>query len=161
MVFEELETPRGLPLSIRLLNQCHLKLMQGMRGANKQPGEIRASQNWIGGSRPGMATFVSPPPLKVQPLLSELEAWLHEDDDSPPLVRVGASHVQFETIHPYSDGNGRIGRMLITLLLVHWGLLSSPLLYLSYYFKQNQSEYYMRLGDVRLNGDWVGWFAFF
>ncbi|NKB60990.1 MAG: hypothetical protein GKR95_02210 [Gammaproteobacteria bacterium] len=99
--FEELENPRGLPLSIRLLNQCHLRLMQGVRGANKQPGEIRNSQNWIGGSRPGTATFVPPPPLKVQPLLSELEAWLHEDDDLSPLLRVGASHVQFETIHPY------------------------------------------------------------
>ena len=159
--FEELEKPKGLPLSIRLLNQCHLRLMQGARGENKQPGEIRTSQNWIGGSRPGTATFVPPPPQKVQQLLGELEAWLHKDDTLSPLLRVGASHVQFETIHPYLDGNGRIGRMLITLLLAHWDLLSSPLLYLSHYFKQNQTEYYARLEGVRLKGDWLGWFVFF
>ena len=159
--FKELENPKGLPLSIRLLNQCHLRLMQGVRGENKQPGEIRTSQNWIGGSRPGMATFVPPPPLEVQQLLGELEAWLHKDDALSPLLRVGASHVQFETIHPYLDGNGRIGRMLITLLLAHWNLLSSPLLYLSHYFKQNQTEYYSRLEDVRSKGNWSGWFRFF
>ena len=159
--FKELENPKGLPLSIRLLNQCHLRLMQGARGANKQPGEIRSSQNWIGGSRPGTATFVPPPPLEVPKLLGELEAWLHKDDALSPLLRVGASHVQFETIHPYLDGNGRIGRMLITLLLAHWDLLSSPLLYLSHYFKQNQDEYYARLEDVRSKSDWSGWFRFF
>lgn len=159
--FEELEKPKGLPLSIRLFNQCHVRLMQGARGENKQPGEIRKSQNWIGGSRPGTATFVPPPPQKVQQLLGELEAWLHKDDTLPPLLRVGASHVQFETIHPYLDGNGRIGRMMITLLLAHWDLLSTPLLYLSHYFKQNQTEYYARLEGVRRNGDWVGWFTFF
>ncbi len=159
--FEELGKPKGLPLSIRLLNQCHLRLMQGVRGADRQPGEIRTSQNWIGGSRPGTATFVPPPPQIVQQLLGELEAWLHKDDTLSPLLRVGASHVQFETIHPYLDGNGRIGRMLITLLLAHWDLLSSPLLYLSHYFKQNQIDYYARLESVRLKGDWLGWFLFF
>lgn len=159
--FNELENPQGLPLSIRLLNQCHLRLMQGARGANKQPGEIRTSQNWIGGSRPGTATFVPPPPLNVQSLLGELEAWWHKDDALPPLLRIAASHMQFETIHPYLDGNGRIGRMLITLLLAHWDLLDNPLLYLSHYLKQNQAEYYSRLGAVRLEGDWLGWFEFF
>lgn len=159
--FDEIGSPRGLPLSIRLLNQCHLGLMQGVRGANKQPGEIRTSQNWIGGSRPGLAKFVPPPPLKVQPLLGELETWWHKEDALPPLLRIAASHLQFETIHPYLDGNGRIGRMLITLLLAHWGLLTDPLLYLSLHFKQNQAEYYARLGAVRLEGDWTGWFEFF
>jgi len=159
--FKELEKPRGLPLSVRLLNECHSRLMQGARGANKQPGEIRTSQNWIGGSRPGTAAFVPPPPLNIQSLLGELEAWWHKDDTLPPLLRIAASHVQFETIHPYLDGNGRIGRMLITLLLAHWNLLDKPLLYLSYYLKQNQAEYYSRLEDVRLKGDWPGWFEFF
>ncbi len=159
--FKELEKPRGLPLSIRLLNQCHLRLMQGVRGANKQPGEIRTSQNWIGGSRPGTATFVPPPPLNVQSLLGEMEAWWHKEDALPPLIRIAASHVQFETIHPYLDGNGRIGRMLITLLLAQWDLLDNPLLYLSHYLKQNQTEYYSRLGAVRLEGNWSGWFEFF
>lgn len=159
--FDELKNPRGLPLSIRLLNQCHLRLMQGVRGANKQPGEIRTSQNWIGGSRPELATFVPPPPVNVQPLLGELETWWHREDALPPLLRTAASHLQFETIHPYLDGNGRIGRMLITLLLAHWGLLTAPLLYLSHYLRQNQAEYYSRLGAVRLEGDWAGWFGFF
>jgi Fic family protein len=135
--------------------------MQGVRGANKQPGEIRTSQNWIGGSRPGNATFVPPPPGSIIDLLGEMEAWWHKEDTLPPLLRVAASHVQFETIHPYLDGNGRIGRMLIALLLTHWGLLSSPLLYLSHYFKAHQAEYYQRLGDVRVQGDWAGWFRFF
>ena len=159
--FKELEKLRGLPLSIRLLNQCHLRLMQSVRGGNKQPGEIRTSQNWIGGSRPGNAMFVPPPPGSVTDLLGEMEAWWHKDDTLPPLLRVAASHVQFETIHPYLDGNGRIGRMLIALLLAHWGLLSSPLLYLSHYFKEHQAEYYQRLGGVRVQGDWIGWFRFF
>lgn len=159
--FKELGNPRELSLSIRLLNECHLRLMQGVRGANKQPGEIRTSQNWIGGSRPGTATYVPPPPLNVQSLLGELEAWWHKEDALPPLLRIAASHVQFETIHPYLDGNGRIGRMLITLLLAHWDLLDNPLLYLSHYLQQNQAEYYSRLGAVRLEGDWLGWFEFF
>ena len=159
--FKELDKPRGLPLSIRLLNQCHLRLMQGVRGANKQPGEIRTSQNWIGGLRPGAAIFVPPPPLNVQPLLGELEAWWHKEDALPPLLRIAASHVQFETIHPYLDGNGRIGRMLISLLLVHWDFLDNPLLYLSHYLRQNQAEYYSRLEAIRLEGDWPGWFEFF
>ncbi len=159
--FKELDTSRGLPLSIRLLNQCHLRLMQGVRGSNKQPGELRTSQNWIGGSRPETATFVPPPPLNIQQLLGDMEDWWHKEDSLPLLLRIAASHVQFETIHPYLDGNGRIGRMLITLLLEHWNLLDSPLLYLSHYFKQNQAEYYSRLESVRVEGDWMGWFEFF
>ncbi|MBF0307860.1 MAG: Fic family protein [Alphaproteobacteria bacterium] len=157
----ELADAHGLPLSVRLLNEAHRRLMQGARGANKQPGEIRRGQNWIGGSRPGDAVHVPPPPHLVPDLLSDLEKYLHGDDDLPPLVRAGLAHVQFETIHPYLDGNGRIGRLLIALLLEHWGLLKSPLLYLSLFFKRHRAEYYRRLAAVRTEGDWEGWTAFF
>ncbi|MBF0395095.1 MAG: Fic family protein [Alphaproteobacteria bacterium] len=157
----ELADAQGLPLSVRLLNDAHRRLMQGARGANKQPGEIRRGQNWIGGSRPGNAVHVPPPPHLVPDLLSDLEKYLHADDDLPPLVRAGLAHVQFETIHPYLDGNGRIGRLLIALLLEHWGLLKSPLLYLSLFFKRHRAEYYRRLAAVRTEGDWEGWTAFF
>ena len=159
--FDELNKAKGLPLSIRLLNQCHKRLMKGVRGANKQPGKIRKSQNWIGGTRPGNARFVPPPHIELTHLLGSLEKYWHQQDSLPPLLRVAASHVQFETIHPYLDGNGRIGRMLITLLLAHWGILRSPLLYLSHYFKRHQSEYYYQLDNVRKQGDWSGWFVFF
>lgn len=157
----ELSKPAGLPLSMRLLNEAHGRLMRGVRGANKQPGSVRRSQNWIGGSRPGNAAFVPPPPQALPELLSEFERYLHVDDSLPKLVRAGLLHVQFETIHPYLDGNGRIGRLLVTLLLEHWNLLDQPLLYLSLYFKRRRAEYYLRLGAVRIDGDWEGWLQFF
>ena len=153
--------PKGLPLSIRLLCEAHRILMAGVRGEYMQPGEIRRSQNWIGGRRPGNARFVPPPPEEVPGALGALERWLHQDSDLPPLVRAGLAHVQFETIHPFLDGNGRIGRFLIALLVDHWGLLDLPLLYLSLAFKRNQPEYYARLAAVRSAGDWEGWTQFF
>lgn len=157
----EIKNPKGLPLSIRLLREAHKRLMRGVRGADKQPGEIRASQNWLGGTRPGNAVFVPPPPALVPEALSALERWIHGDDPLPPLVRAGLAHVQFETIHPFLDGNGRIGRLLIALLVEHWGLLPAPLLYLSLALKRHQEEYYRRLSAVRTEGDWEGWTAFF
>ena len=157
----QLADPRGLPLSIRLLCKAHRILMRGVRGENKLPGEVRRSQNWIGGSRPGNARFVPPPPEEVPGALGALERWLHDDGDLPPLVRIGLAHVQFETIHPFLDGNGRIGRLLIALLVEHWGLLEQPLLYLSLAFRREQQEYYARLAAVRSDGDWEGWIRFF
>jgi Fic family protein len=157
----QLVDEKGLPLSMRLLNETHRLLMRGVRGADKQPGEIRRSQNWIGGSRPGNAVFVPPPHHLLPGLLGEFEKYMHGEDTLPPLVRAGLLHVQFETLHPYLDGNGRIGRLLITLLLEQWGLLEKPLLYLSLFFKRHQSEYYRRLSAVRTDGDWEGWLDFF
>ena len=157
----ELAKAEGLPLSMRLLNESHRRLMQGARGANKQPGEVRRSQNWIGAARPGNAIHIPPPPHALADLLGDLEKYLHAEDDMPPLVRAGLAHVQFETIHPYLDGNGRIGRLLIALLLEHWGLLQAPLLYLSLFFKRHRGEYYRRLNAVRTEGDWEGWAYFF
>ncbi len=157
----EISRSKGLPLSTRLLCQAHKRLMRDARGADKQPGAIRTSQNWIGGTRPGNARFVPSPPDVVPKALSALEDWIHTNDSLPPLVRIGLAHVQFETIHPFLDGNGRIGRMLITLLVEHWNLLSSPLLYLSVAFKRRQEEYYARLSAVRSDGDWEGWTSFF
>ncbi len=151
----------GLPLSVRLLCAAHQRLMRGVRGADRLPGTVRTSQNWIGGPRPGKARFVPPPPEAVPGLLSDLERWLHAKDKLPPLVRVGLAHVQFETIHPFLDGNGRIGRLLVALLLEHWGLLRSPLLYVSLAFKRRRAEYYQRLSAVRTRGDWEGWTKFF
>jgi Fic family protein len=158
---KEIHSPKGPPISMRLLNDCHRILMQGVRGATKQPGELRRSQNWIGGSRPGNAVFVPPPPEQVADLLSDLESYIHAQDELAPLLRIALAHVQFETIHPYLDGNGRLGRMLIALLLDHWQLLKSPLLYLSLYLKQNQAAYYRWLEAIRTEGDWVGWLRFF
>lgn len=157
----ELEKPDGLPLSMRLLNGAHQRLMHGARGASKQPGEVRRSQNWIGGSRPGNAVYVPPPAQTLPDLLGDFEKYLHTADDLPPLVRVGLAHVQFESIHPYLDGNGRLGRLLIALLLQHWGLLKAPLLYLSLFFKRHRAEYFRRLTAVRTEGDWEGWTDFF
>ena len=151
----------GLPLSMRLLNETHRRLMQGVRGASRQPGQVRRSQNWVGGSRPGNALFVPPPHHALADLLGAFEKYMHGNDSLPMLVRAGLLHVQFETIHPYLDGNGRIGRLLITLLLEHWELLAKPLLYLSLFFKRHQGEYYRRLGAVRAQGDWEGWIDFF
>ena len=157
----ELADPRGLRLSMRLLNETHQRLMRGVRGADKLPGEVRRSQNWIGGSRPGNAMYVPPPPHLLGEVLGAFERYLHADDTLPPLVRAGLLHVQFETIHPYLDGNGRIGRLLVTLLLDHWKLLTKPLLYLSLFFKRHRGDYYRRLDAVRVDGDWEGWLDFF
>jgi Fic family protein len=158
---KQIHTPKGTPISIRLFNECHHILMQGVRGSTKQPGEIRRSQNWIGGSRPGNAVFVPPPSDRVAGLLGDLEKYIHAQDDLAPLLRIALVHAQFETIHPYLDGNGRLGRMLIALLLDHWQLLRSPLLYLSLHLKQNQAEYYRLLSAVRTRGDWIAWLNFF
>lgn len=158
---QELRRPRGLPLSSRLLCRVHERLMRGVRGADRQPEVIRSSQNWIGGTRPGNAAFVPPPPEVVSEALAELDRWIHAPSDLPPLVRAGLAHVQFETIHPFLDGNGRVGRLLVTLLVEHWRLLDNPLLYLSLALKRHRDEYYRRLGAVRTEGDWEGWIAFF
>lgn len=165
LVRDNLRREAGLPISVRLLCDAHRLLLDGARGAGKQPGELRRSQNWIGGARPGRATFVPPPPDHVPALLADLERFIHDPAPAlpplPPLVRVALVHVQFETIHPFLDGNGRIGRLLIAALLEHWGLLPEPLLYLSGYLKQHQAEYYRRLSAVRTDGDWEGWVGFF
>ncbi len=153
--------PGGLPLSMRLLNETHLRLMRGVRGHDKQPGEIRRSQNWIGGSRPGDAVYVPPPPHLLGELLSDFEKYIHAQDDIAPLVRVGLVHAQFEAIHPYLDGNGRIGRLVVTLLLEEWNLLTKPLLYLSLFFKRHRDEYYRRLNAIRTDGDWEAWIDYF
>jgi Fic family protein len=157
----EVARPKGLPLCARLLCEAHRKLMAGVRGQHQHPGSIRTSQNWIGGTRPGNARFVPPPPEAVPKALAALDQWIHGSDPLPPLIRAGLAHVQFETIHPFLDGNGRIGRLLITLLVEHWGLLNSPLLYLSLAFKQRREEYYNRLSGVRTDGNWEGWTQFF
>ncbi|MBI5277377.1 MAG: Fic family protein [Burkholderiales bacterium] len=161
-VQEQLRSPKGLPVSVRLLREAHRLLMEGARGAGKQPGELRRSQNWIGGTRPGNAAFVPPPPDKVAALLADLEKFIHDGKPKlPPLVRIALVHAQFETIHPFLDGNGRLGRLLIGALVEHWGLLPEPLLYLSGYLKKHQAEYYRRLSAIRTEGDWEGWIAFF
>ena len=162
LVQNNLRDAAGLPLSLRLLCDAHRLLMDGARGQGKQPGELRRSQNWIGGTRPGNAVFVPPPAHKLPELLTDLENFIHQaSPELPPLVKTALVHVQFETIHPFLDGNGRIGRLLIGALLEHWGLLPEPLMYLSGYLKQHQAEYYRRLSNVRTEGDWEGWVAFF
>ncbi|MFM8982631.1 MAG: Fic family protein, partial [Spartobacteria bacterium] len=152
----------GFPLSNRLLREMHAILMSKGRGSDKQPGEFRRSQNWIGGTRPGNARFVPPPPPEVEPCMAALEAFLHEETTGlPVLVKAALAHVQFETIHPFLDGNGRLGRLLIALLLHHGRLLSQPLLYLSLYLKAHRSVYYDLLDRVRTTGDWEAWVDFF
>jgi Fic family protein len=157
----ELDNEKGLPISIRLITSTHRRLLSGARGAQKQPGAVRQSQNWIGGTSPRNARFVPPPPHRLAALLAAFERGIHEASDLPPLIRVGLLHVQFETLHPFLDGNGRLGRLLITLLMHHWGLLSRPLLYLSLFLKAHRQEYYRRLSAVRTDGDWEGWLAYF
>lgn len=162
LVREQLSDPKGLPISVRLLCDAHRLLLNGVRGAGKQPGELRRSQNWIGGTRPGNAVFVPPPPENVPQLLTDMERFIHDGaTDLPPMVKVALIHAQFETIHPFLDGNGRIGRLLIATLFEHWGLLSEPLMYLSGYLKQHQAEYYRRLSNIRTEGDWEAWVTFF
>ena len=149
------------PVAIKTLCEAHRALMTGARGADKQPGMIRTTQNWVGGSKPGNAIFVPPPPEDVPGALADLQAWIAHDDSLPPLVRIGLAHAQFETIHPFHDGNGRIGRLLISLLLEQWGLLRPPLLYISLAFRREQLRYYSALTRIRTSGDWEGWIEFF
>lgn len=152
----------GFPLSLRLLREMHAVLMEHPRGAGKAPGEFRRSQVWIGGTRPGNAVFVPPPADALGDCLAAFERFLHDlPEATPPLAKAGLAHVQFETIHPFLDGNGRIGRLLIVLQLVADGLLREPLLYPSLFFKAHRPLYYELLNDVRLNGDWERWLAFF
>lgn len=152
----------GFPLSLRLIREMHEVLLSQGRGSSKQPGLFRTSQNWIGGTRPGLAAFVPPPPELVLPCLGDLERFLHgEPTRTPVLLRAALAHVQFETIHPFLDGNGRLGRLLIPLLLCAEGVLAEPTLYLSLYFKVHRSEYYQRLTAVREEGAWEAWVRFF
>lgn len=152
----------GFPLSNRLLREVHGKLLERGRGAEKMPGEFRRSQNWLGGPRPGLAHFVPCPPGRVEECMAALERYLHDDAPGlPALVKAAAAHVQFETIHPFLDGNGRLGRLMIALLLHQERVLRQPLLYLSLFLKQHRSEYYRLLDEVRLRGDWEAWLEFF
>lgn len=150
----------GFPLSLRLLREVHEVLLAKGRGSEKRPGEFRTSQNWIGGSRPGNALFVPPPPDQVIACMGALESFLHQQE-IPTLIRAGLAHAQFETIHPFLDGNGRTGRLLITLLLCADGVLPQPLLYISVFLKRNRSAYYDLLQRVRTHGDWEAWLDFF
>ena len=161
LVQDNLRSPQGLPISVRLLCDAHRLLLEGVRGAGKQPGELRRSQNWIGGTRPGNAVFVPPPADRIASLMGDLERFIHDRSILPPLVKIALAHAQFETIHPFLDGNGRIGRLLIAALLESWGLLPEPLMYLSGYLKQHQLAYYRRLSTIRTEGDWESWVAFF
>ncbi|MBK8189289.1 MAG: Fic family protein [Vampirovibrionales bacterium] len=152
----------GFPLSLRLLREIHGILLATGRGKDKLPGEFRQSQNWIGGSRPGNALFVPPPADHLMDCLDAFEKFLHETDSGlPTLLKAGLAHVQFETIHPFLDGNGRLGRLMITLLLCHAGLMKQPIFYLSLYFKAHRATYYQLLDEVRMNGVWETWLEFF
>ncbi len=152
----------GFPLSLRLIREIHDILLSSGRGSTRQPGEFRTSQNWIGGSRPGDAVFVPPPPETVIQCMGDLEVFLYDTETAiPALMRTALVHAQFETIHPFLDGNGRVGRLLIPLLFKAWGLLDQPLLYISYFFKKNRFEYYSLLQAVRETGDWEAWISFF
>ena len=152
-----------LPVSVRLIREIHGVLLEGVRGNRLQPGELRRSQNWIGpaGCTLNEATFVPPPPENVVEALGDLELFLHEENGLPPLVKISLAHVQFESIHPFLDGNGRVGRLLITFLLTEKGILHKPILYLSHYFKRHRQAYYDHLQAVRDRGDWEGWLVFF
>jgi Fic family protein len=153
----------SLPLSLRLLREIHARLMRNVRGGEpaKTPGEFRRSQNWVGGPSPATARYVPPPVDEMNRALDEFERALHDRPPYPLLINLGLAHAQFETIHPFLDGNGRIGRLLVTFLLCEYGVLKDPLLYLSIFFKENRQDYYERLQAVRDNGDWEGWLAFF
>ena len=157
-----LERLRDLPLSLRLIREMHGRLLQSARGGTKSPGEFRRSQNWIGGTRPGNALFVPPPVNELGPCLDAFERFMHEDASRlPALIKAGLLHVQFETLHPFLDGNGRIGRLLVTLYLCINGVLNKPLLYLSLFLKTHRAEYYRLLQEVRENGNWEAWLDFF
>jgi Fic family protein len=153
----------GMPLTLRLIREIHAVLMQsGGRGAHQTPGEFRRTQNWIGGTRPSNARFVPPPPHELLRTIGELEHFIHDIDyRTSPIVKAGLVHVQFETIHPFLDGNGRLGRLLITFLLCAQGALSQPCLYLSLYFKEHRTDYYDALQRVRSHGDWEGWMRYY
>ena len=152
----------GFPLSLRLMGEIHAILMKGARGGDKHPGEFRTSQNWVGGTRPGNAVYVPPPPHEVLPALGALEKFIHgQPVQTPTLIKTGLAHAQFESIHPFLDGNGRVGRLLISLMLYTEGALAYPLLYLSLYFKQRRSAYYDALMRVRTDGKWEEWLAFY
>ena len=152
-----------LPLSRRLIQEIHARLLKNARGGQMNPGELRTSQNWIGPANCTLseATFIPPPHHVAAECLGDLEKFLHADDPIPPLIKIGLAHAQFETIHPFLDGNGRVGRLLITFFLFNRELLQKPVLYLSYYFKQHREEYYDRLQNIRDNGDWESWLKFF
>ncbi|MBI4455774.1 MAG: Fic family protein [Acidobacteria bacterium] len=154
---------KELPLSLRLIRELHGKLMEGVRGDRLTPGQFRRSQNWIGpaGCTLADATYVPPPVREMNEALDRFEKYLHQESPLPPLIRMALVHYQFEAIHPFLDGNGRIGRLLISLLLCHEGLLAQPLLYLSAYFEQNRQEYYRRLLAVSQSGQWSEWIHFF
>jgi len=152
---------KDIPLSGRLIREMHGKLMAKGRGGEKSPGEFRRSQNWIGGQRPSLAHYVPPPPHEVSRCMGELEKFIHAEDGTPTLIRAALAHVQFESIHPFLDGNGRIGRLIISLMLQQSGKLSRPLLYLSLYLKAHRAEYYRLLDKVRAEGDWEAWVDFF
>jgi Fic family protein len=157
-----LERLEKLPLSLRLIREMHARLLHGGRGETKSPGEFRRSQNWIGGTRPGNALFVPPPPTDLDTCLDALERFMHEDQSRlPAIIKAGLLHVQFETIHPFLDGNGRIGRLLVTLYLCVHGVLRKPLLYLSLYLKTHRADYYRLLQEVRERGAWEAWLEFF
>jgi len=152
----------GFPLSNRLLREIHGKLLERGRGAEKMPGEFRRSQNWLGGRRPGVARYVPPPPGRVKECMAALERYLHDDSPGlPTLIKAAAAHVQFETIHPFLDGNGRVGRLMVSLILHEEQVLRQPLLYLSLFLKQHRAEYYRLLDEVRRAGDWEAWVEFF
>lgn len=152
-----------LPLSIRLIKEIHAKLLTGVRGHQLQPGELRRSQNWIGplGSTLLSANYIPPPHEIIPEKLGNLELFFHENDHIPPLIKIGLAHAQFETIHPFLDGNGRVGRLLITFFLTERKLLLKPVLYISHYFKAHRHEYYEKLQNTRVNGDWESWLKFF
>jgi Fic family protein len=157
-----LERLKALPLSLRLIREMHGRLMRGVRGGDKNPGEFRNTQNWIGGTRPGNAIYVPPPVQELMPALGALEKFIHASTPTiPPLVKAGLIHVQFESIHPFLDGNGRLGRLLVTLFLCSQKVMRQPLLYLSLYFKKHRAEYYRLLQEVRERGDWEAWLEFF
>lgn len=152
----------GMPLSLRLIREMHEVLLRKGRGESKNPGAFRTSQNWIGGTRPGNAVFVPPPPHRVMECMGKLELFIHEPAHSlPVLIKAALVHVQFETIHPFLDGNGRLGRLLISLMLCDFGILKAPILYLSLFFKAHRQEYYRLLSDVRSTGDWEAWISYF
>lgn len=157
-----LERLKELPLSLRLVREMHARLLQSGRGGTKDPGEFRRSQNWIGGTRPGNALYVPPPVTELDSCLGDLENFMHEEQSRlPPLIKAGLLHVQFESIHPFLDGNGRIGRLLVTLYLCVQGVLRKPLLYLSLYLKTHRADYYRLLQEVRERGAWEAWLEFF
>ena len=158
-----LERLSDLPISVRLVREIHKRLLKDVRGAHLQPGELRKSQNWIGpsGATLNEATFIPPPPHEVPQALSDLEHFMHAKDSMPALIRIGLTHAQFETIHPFLDGNGRVGRLLITFMLCEQGMLQSPVLYLSHYFKAKRADYYEHLQNIRNDGGWEAWLKFF